>query len=67
MEVFSDQKDFIRNFIKRLSPAGSTICNPFMGKGIIGRATLAMGRTYIGIERDTVLFLSTMNMLHEQR
>jgi DNA modification methylase len=66
METYSDQKDFIREFIKRLLPSDSTICDPFMGKGIVGQAALELGRTYIGIEKETTMFLSAMNTLHEQ-
>jgi hypothetical protein len=65
-ETYSDQKDFIREFIKRLSPHNSTINDPFMGKGIIGQAPLELGSTYIWIEKETTLFLSAMNILHEQ-
>jgi hypothetical protein len=64
METYSDQKDFIREFIKRLSPPDSTICDPFMGKGIVGQAALELGRTYIGIEKERTMFLSAMNTLH---
>jgi DNA methylase len=66
METYSDQKDFICEFIKRLSPPDSTICDPFMGKGIVGQAALELGRTYIGIEEETAMFLSAMNTLHKQ-
>jgi hypothetical protein len=37
-----------------------------MGKGIIGQAPLELGSTYIWIEKETTLFLSAMNILHEQ-
>jgi hypothetical protein len=37
-----------------------------MGKGIIGRDVLELGRIYIGIEKETTMFLSAMNTLHEQ-
>jgi hypothetical protein len=66
METYSDQKDFIHEFIKRLSPPDSTICDPFMGIGIVGQAALELGRTYIGIEKETTMFRSAMNTLHEQ-
>jgi hypothetical protein len=36
-----------------------------MGRGTVGQAALAQGRTYIGIEPETTLFLSPMNILHE--
>jgi tRNA G46 methylase TrmB len=65
METYSDQKDFIHEFIKRLSPSDSTICDPFMGEGIVGQAALELGRTYIGIEKETTMFHSAMNTLHE--
>jgi hypothetical protein len=37
-----------------------------MGKGIIIQAAMELGRTYIGIEKETTMFLSAMNILHKQ-
>jgi len=64
-EAWTDEKELVCELIRRLSPANSTIVDPFMGRGIVGQAALAQGRTYIGIEPETTLFLSAMNTLHE--
>jgi DNA modification methylase len=65
VEVWSDQVEFVKELLKKLSPANGTIVDPFMGKGIIGQAALGIGRTYIGIERESTLFLTAMNTLHD--
>ena len=66
-DVYADEQDFSAEMIKRLSPSGSTIVEPFMGqsKGMTGMAAIHLGRTYIGIERDATQFLFAMNMLYE--
>ena len=45
------------DLIRRLSPSGASVCDPFMDKGAVGRAALKTGRTYIGIEKETMPFL----------
>lgn len=35
---------------------GATVCDPFMGSGSTGVATLEAGRVFVGIERDTAFF-----------
>ena len=62
----SDEVSLASNLIRWLSPSGASVCDPFMGKGWIGRAVLETGRTYIGIEKETTRFLSAMNTLKEQ-
>jgi hypothetical protein len=37
-----------------------------MGEGIVAQAALSLGRAYIGIEKETMMFLSAMKTLHEQ-
>jgi hypothetical protein len=61
-----DEKDLANDLIRLLSPEGAFVCDPFMGKGEVGRAALEAGRTDRGIEKEATLFLSTMNALHEQ-
>jgi hypothetical protein len=34
---------------------------------VIGKAAVATGRTYIGIERETTAFLTVMNSIDEER
>ena len=67
-EVFSNEREFADEMIKRLSPENSTIVEPFMGqsRGTVGMASMYLGRTYIGIERETSQFLSAMNMLYNE-
>lgn len=52
-----NEEDLAIDLIRRLSPSGASVCDPFMGKGSVGRAALKTGRTYIGIEKETMLFL----------
>jgi len=61
-----DKKVLASDVIRRVSPEGASVCDPFMGKGAVGQAALRIGRTYIGIEKDTTLFLSAMTTLYEQ-
>jgi hypothetical protein len=67
-EVFSNEREFAGEMIKRLSPENSTIVEPFMGqsRGTVGMAAMHLGRAYIGLERETTQFLSAMNMLYEE-
>ena len=66
-KVFSNEREFADEMIKRLSPENSTIVEPFMGqsRGTVGMASMYLGRTYIGIERETSQFLSAMNTLYK--
>lgn len=38
------------------SDEGQTVCDPFMGSGTTGVASLSLGRKFIGIERNEVYF-----------
>ena len=60
-----DVTELASALVLTLSNADATICDPFMAKGIVGEATLAMGkaRKYIGIEREPGLFLYALNVL----
>jgi hypothetical protein len=60
-----NERDLANVLIRLLSPEGASVCDPFMGKGEVGRAALEAGRTYIGIEKESTLFLTTMHALHE--
>jgi hypothetical protein len=53
--LFSNEQELAGEIIKRLSPRRSTIVDPFMwqSRGMIGMAAMHLGRTYIGIEKDT--------------
>lgn len=53
----SDEEDLASDLIRRFSPPGASVCDPFMGKGAVGRAALKTGRAYIGIEKETIPFL----------
>jgi len=56
-----------RALVPGLSLHGGSVCDPFMGKGIVGKGTMAGGRKYIGIERDHGLFLSAVDALGGRR
>ena len=36
----SDEEDLASDLIRRFSPPGASVCDPFMGKGAVGRAAL---------------------------
>lgn len=46
----------MENLIRDYSRDGQVICDPCMGRGTTGVAALAMGRPFIGIERDPAEF-----------
>ena len=54
-----DAIDLATALVLTLCPANGSICDPFMGRGTVGDATIkfGQGRKYIGIERDGGLFL----------
>ena len=52
-----NEEDLATGLIRRLSPSDASVCDPFMGEGAVGRAALKTGRTYIGIEKETMPFL----------
>ena len=54
-----DVIDLATALVLTLSPLNGSICDPFMGKGVVGDATIkfGQGRKYTGIERDRGLFL----------
>ena len=54
-----DVIDLASALVHTLCPANGCICDPFMGKGVVGDATIKFGegRKYIGIERDRDFFL----------
>ncbi len=53
----------IEYIISRLSIKNDVIVDPFMGTGIIGRAALNLDRRFIGIERDSQVFVSAHDEL----
>ena len=59
-----EEKEFLCELIRRLSPANATVVDPFMNKGIVGQAALELGRTYVGIERETTRYLTAMDLLY---
>jgi hypothetical protein len=60
-----DEDGLARDLIRRLSPEGASVCDPFMCEGAVSGAALEVGRTYIGIEKETTSFLLAMNTLHD--
>jgi hypothetical protein len=60
-----DVIDLATALVLTLCPATGSICDPFMGKGVVGDATIrfGQGRKYIGIERDRGLFLYVRDIL----
>ena len=63
------EMDVARALVAGLSLHGGSVCDSFMGKGIVGKATIAVegGRKYIVIERDHGLFLSAVDALGGRR
>ena len=60
-----DVIDLATALVLTLSPLNGSICDPFMGKGVVGDATIkfGQGRKYTGIERDRGLFLYARDIL----
>jgi hypothetical protein len=60
-----DVIDLASALVHTLCPANGCICDPFMGKGVVGDATIKFGegRKYIGIERDRDFFLYALEVL----
>jgi transcriptional regulator with XRE-family HTH domain len=60
-----DVIDLATALVLTLCPLNGSICDPFMGKGVVGDATIrfGQGRKYIGIERDSALFLYASDVL----
>jgi hypothetical protein len=60
-----DVIDLASALVLTLCPANGSICDPFMGKGVVGDATIkfGQGRKYTGIECDRGLFLYARDML----
>jgi hypothetical protein len=57
--------DLATALVLTLCPLNGSICDPFMGEGVVGDATIkfGQGRTYTGIERDRGLFLYARDIL----
>ncbi|HXX95955.1 MAG TPA: hypothetical protein VEL11_02400 [Candidatus Bathyarchaeia archaeon] len=60
-----DVIDLATALVRTLSPLNGSICDPFMGEGVVGDATIkfGQGRKYTGIERDIGLFLYARDIL----
>lgn len=67
-DVYANKQELATEMIKRLSPIGSVVVDPFMGQsnGTVGMAAVCLGRTYIGIERETTQFLSAMIIMYDE-
>ena len=63
-----DVIDLASALVLTLCPANGSICDPFMGKGVVGDATIkfGQGRKYTGIERDRGLFLYARDILENK-
>lgn len=63
------EMDVARALVVGLSLHGGSVCDPFMGKGIVGKATMTVegGRKYTGIEQDHGLFLLALDALGGRR
>lgn len=64
----TDDVEFVSRIVTKLSQNDTIIVDPFMGqtKGTLGEAVLRLGgRKYVGIERDSTLFLTAMDRLEK--
>lgn len=48
--------DLLKTFVRASSPMSGLVLDPFMGSGSTGIAALGLGRTFVGIERETEYF-----------
>jgi site-specific DNA-methyltransferase (adenine-specific) len=51
--------------VKMVCPPGGTVLDPFMGSGTTGKACLATGRQFVGIERDAGYFAIAQKRIAE--
>jgi hypothetical protein len=60
--------DLASALVLTLCPVNGSICDPFMGKGVVGDAIIkfGQGRKYTGIERDRDLFFYARDILGDK-
>lgn len=55
----------MRELVGLFTNHGDLVCDPFMGSGTTGMAATAMGRRFVGIERDPKWFSLAMRRIEE--
>lgn len=57
------REELIDSLLLGLSQQNGVVVDPFMNKGLVGKVALKVGRKYIGIERDSRLYLYALDQL----
>lgn len=55
--------DLMKWLTATYSREGDLVLDPFMGSGATGEAALALGRRFLGVERDEVFFKTAQDRL----
>ena len=61
--VWSKPKALINDLINFINP--SSVCDPFMGSGVVAELCAEYNINYLGIEKDKTIFLNTENKLNK--
>jgi site-specific DNA-methyltransferase (adenine-specific) len=57
--------EYARWLVSRSAEIGDIICDPFMGSGTTGMACHALGRRFVGIEKDPEYFALSCNRIEQ--
>ncbi len=57
----------MRHLVRLVTPKGGTVCDPFMGSGTTGMATLLEGAEFIGVEKNGEYFNIAKRRLNQAR
>lgn len=56
----------IKSLIKRLTPEGGVVLDPFMGSGTTGVASVSLNRSFIGFEIDSKIYEHAVKRIKQQ-
>ncbi len=57
------REELVDSLLLGLSQENGVVVDPFMNRGLVGKAALKVGRKYIGIERNSRLYLYALDQL----